>query len=159
MNKLRSKIIRRSRENGNDIITTLFMIPFTLGLIFILIDVSSYFQARSTIQNIVRDGARQVSLYGGQAANVPLNQSGTDVASKVESRLWANNVCVVSGCTAPPIVTCGPNLATSLNDDAFCRVTYHYRSFGGGLVYWLGFGAVVDPPFTIEESFKVETKY
>lgn len=149
----------RDYEEGSDIVTTLFMIPFILGLIFVMVDVSSYFQARSAVQSIVRDGARQVALYGGQAANIPLNEADKSVANQVRSRLWQNGQCVVSACTSAPVVVCGPNRATSLNADAFCRVTYSYRGFGGGLVQWLGFGAVIDPPFEIEERFKVETKY
>lgn len=161
MLKLRKHLTKlyRKPEQGSDVVTTLFMIPITLGLIFALIDVSSYFQARSSIQSIVRDGARQVALYGGQSFQVALNETGNDVAVNVKNRLWDNGNCVVSGCTEEPIVVCGPNIATSLNDDAFCRVEYAYRSYAGGLVDWLGFGAILNPPFTIEESFKTETKY
>lgn len=160
MKKIRERLeAARNYEEGSDIVTTLFMIPFVLGLIFVLIDLSAYFQARSSVQSIVRDGARQVALYGGQAASIPLNESGVQVATQVKNRLWTKGKCVVSGCTSQPTVVCGPNRATSLNADAYCRVTYRYRSFAGGLVYWLGFGAVLDPPFTIEERFKVETKY
>lgn len=149
----------RDYEDGSDIVTTLFMIPFILGLIFVLIDVSSYFQARSSVQSIVRDGARQIALYGGQQAGIPLNESGIPVATQVKNRLWVDGQCAISACSSPPVVVCGPNRATSLNEDAFCRVDYAYRGFAGGLVYWLGFGAVIDPPFQIEERFKVETKY
>lgn len=159
--KLRKRMVARNRnhEQGSDIITTLFMIPFVLGLIFVLVDVSSYFQTRSTVQNITRDGARQVALYGGNGTNVPLNSTQRTVAAAVYERLYADGSCQVSNCANPPVVTCGPQIARNINDDAFCRVTYYYQSVGGGLVQWLGFGDLLAAPIQIEESFKVETRY
>jgi hypothetical protein len=135
------------------------MIPFALGLIFALIDVSSYFQTRSTVQNITRDGARQVALYGGSSSSIPLNTNGQDVNVGVYNKLYRDGGCVPSNCPTPPTVECGPGMATDLNVDAYCKVTYYYSSVGGGLVQWLGFGTILSTPIQTNESFKVETKY
>lgn len=151
---------RLRREDGSaDIIVLLFTIPFILGLIFSLIDISSYFQTRSTVQNITRDGARQVALYGGSSSSIPLNTSGSDVNTSVYNKLYQNGACLPSNCSAPPTVECGPGMATDLNADAYCKVSYRYGSVGGGLVEWLGFGTLLSYPIETNESFKVETKY
>jgi len=150
---------RLNHEEGNDIVITLFMLPFVLGLIFSLIDISSYFQVRSTVQNATRDGARQVALYGGSSNNIPLNTTGKNVSQMVKDKLYNGTNCIPSSCPTPPVVTCGPGKATNLNADAYCDVTYRYNSVGGNLVQWLGFGGLLSAPIKTHESFKVETKY
>jgi len=161
LDRIREKVAnaRINNEEGSDIITTLFMIPFIIGLIFVLIDVSSYFQTRSTVQNAARDGARTVALYGGSASNIPLNTTGKTVAQVTLSRIYANGKCLSSHCTAAPTVTCGPSKAISLSADAYCTITYHYQSVGGTLVQWLGFRGLLDAPINVTSTFKVETQY
>lgn len=164
LSKIRQIVSRRdidTEEQGSDVVVTLFMIPFVLGLIFALIDVSTYFQTRSQIQNIARDGARQVALYGGQSKSVPLNTTGKDVVTTVKDRVYKNGACVPSGCPSgyTPTVTCGPNKATNLNQDAYCTINYRYRGFGGSLVSWLGFDTILSQQINITEKFKVETQY
>jgi len=163
LNTIREKLNTRrdvnTEENGSDVVVTLFMIPFVIGLVFSLIDVSSYFQTRSEVQNAARDGARQVALYGGSSKGITLNTSGKDVSTTVMARIYANGGCIPSGCTTAPRVTCGPNKATSLNADAYCTINYNYRSFGGALVEWLGFDNILSRQINITEKFKVETRY
>jgi Flp pilus assembly protein TadG len=163
---------RFGRESGaSDIVVTLFMMPIVLGLVFALIDISSYFQVRAQVQNITRDGARQVALYGGTSPTIPLNvqkTGGTDVTSQVFAKLYKNGNCTLSACGSgtesgtaakSPSVTCTPSIARTLNANATCSVTYYYRSIGGGIAQNLGFGAIVSVPIKISETFKVETRY
>lgn len=163
---------RLGKENGSsDIVVTLFMIPFVLGLVFALIDVSTYFQVRAQVQNITRDGARQVAIYGGASPSIPLNiqkTGGKDVGKLVFDKLYKNGNCTLSACgsgtsggtsSVGPTVSCNPPVAHSLNEDAYCSVTYNYRSIGGGVAANLGFGNVVSVPIKIKETFKVETRY
>lgn len=165
LNTLRKRltISRKNREDGSsDVVVTLFMIPFVIGLVFALIDVSTYFQVRSSVQNITRDGARQVALYGGASETIALNREttgGKNITAVVMNQLWQDGNCTLSGCTVPPTATCGPNIAYSLNEDAYCTVTYNYNSIGGGIVAWLGFGAITGAEIKITETFKVETRY
>lgn len=158
--KLKEK--RLGREHGSDIIITLFALPVVLAVVFSLIDVSSYFQTRAQVENITRDGARQVALYGGTSPSIPLNiqtLGGKDITATVLAKLWQNGNCTLSGCTKPPTVTCSPTQASSLSQDATCTVTYNYRSIGGALVDMLGFGNIVSTEIKVTETFKVETRY
>jgi Flp pilus assembly protein TadG len=163
LNTIRKKVAARRpanlEESGNDIVVTLFMLPIVLGVIFSGIEVSTYFQARAEVQNITRDGARQVALYGGTSESIVLNQTGKNITQTVYNRLYTNGHCTVSACAKAPTVTCGPSKATSLNDDAYCTVEYFYQNMGLALVEWLGYDKIVNNPIKITEQFKVETRY
>lgn len=160
---LRKRLFKRRSEKGSDVVQTLFMLPFAIGLIFAGIDVGTYFQTKTQVQNITRDGARQISLYGGWSPTISLNREqlgGKKISEVVYNRLVdGDGNCRVSGCSSRPTVTCGPEKAHHINEDAYCRVTYHYRGIGGGIVEWLGFNSITDSVIKAEESFKVETTW
>jgi Flp pilus assembly protein TadG len=158
MIKLRNFVKKRTQnENGEaDIIVTLFMVPFAVFLIFALINMSMYFQARSVVENIARDGARQVALYGGAAANVPLNNTGSAVSDLVFNRLYANGGCTQSNCTAPPRVTCTPNQASAAGQSVTCTITYYFSPIAND---WFGFAAITAQPFTVTGQTISETGY
>lgn len=163
---IRKKLhFNRDNETGSDIVTTIFLLPFFVALLFSIIDVSTYFQTRTQVQNVTRDGARLTALMGGTSSSIPLNQDkfgsgGQNVTNYVYSRLVnAGGYCVFSGCTTPPIVNCGPNVATNLTQDAYCDVTYHYSGVGGSIVTWLGFDQITGITIHSRETFKVETAW
>lgn len=161
--KLRALTQKQSdKETGSDIVTTLFLIPLIVALLFTMIDVSTYFQTKTQVQNITRDGARTVALLGGASAEISLNKekfggAGQSVATYVRNKLVSGDKCTISGCTTLPTVTCSPTVATSLNADATCTTVYYYQPVGGQLVEWLGFGSLVTTEIKSTETFKTET--
>jgi Flp pilus assembly protein TadG len=167
--KIRERFVTKrshnDKERGSDLVVTLFMLPFFIALLFAIVDVSSYFQTKTQVQNITRDGARLVALMGGSSDTIPLNRekfggNGVSVTKYVSSRLVdSSGQCRISGCNSAPTVTCGPTKATNLTQDAYCRVTYNYRGVGGGIVAWLGFDNVTNNQIRTEEIFKVETSW
>lgn len=167
--KIRERFLNKrnhnGKEHGSDLVVTLFMIPFFIALLFAIVDVSSYFQTKTQVQNITRDGARLVALMGGSSSEIPLNKekfggSGKSVTTYVQGRLVdSGGKCTISACTEAPKVTCGPTRANQLNQDAFCTVVYHYSGVGGGIVAWLGFDAITNNVITSTETFKVETAW
>jgi hypothetical protein len=163
--RLMAKRNHSEKEHGSDLVVTLFMIPFFIALLFAIVDVSSYFQTKTQVQNITRDGARLVALMGGSSNEIPLNKekfggSGKSVTKYVSERLVnSSGQCIISGCNAPPTVTCGPTRASVLTQDAYCRVVYNYRGVGGGIVAWLGFDSITNNQIKTEEIFKVETSW
>lgn len=164
ISKIRGRILGRrdNHDEGSDLVVTLFMIPFFIGLLFAIIDVSTYFQTKTQVQNITRDGARQIALYGGTSATIPLNVEkigGKAIQVVVFDKLYSGGNCTLSACSSPPVVTCGPNRATSINQDAFCTVKYNYVGVGGALVNLLGFNAITDNQIVAKETFKVETRW
>lgn len=155
---------KNNSEEGNDIIVTLIMLPFVLALLFSMIDVSTYFQTKTQIQNVVRDGARQVSLYGGTSATLALNKEqhggvGVNVTNEVKGKLWGTSGCKLSMCIKEPVVQCGPSKSTSLDTDAYCTVTYYYKNMSMALTKWLGLDALSNKTIKLTETFKVETKW
>lgn len=164
-NKLQRKKNLSDSETGSEIVTTLFLIPLFVAILFAIVDVSTYFQTKTQVQNITRDGARTVALLGGTSTTIPLNKdkfggSGINVTNYVYDKLVdGSGNCRISGCSAPPTVTCSPNIATAISANATCTVNYRYRGVGGALVEWLGFGAITGNVITATETFKVETAW
>lgn len=156
INRLRS---RRRDERGNDLITSIFMIPIILGLIFVLIDVSVYFQARSEVQNVARDSARTIALLGGDSKSIPLNNLGAKPSELGLKSIWDGSKCLPSACSKKPTISCSPDKATQLNQQVTCRVNYFYQPAGGALVSWLGFGDLLTLPISSSEVFRSETFY
>lgn len=165
LTKINERITRRRDEKGNDVVVTLFMIVFFIGLLFAIVEVSTYFQTKTQVHNITRDGARIVALMGGASNSISLNKekfggNGVNVANYVRDKLAdSNGNCIVSRCTQPPVVTCGPTVATQLTADAYCSVTYYYGGVTGNLIGLLGFDAITTQTIQTRESFKVETSW
>lgn len=146
----------RERNERGDVITALFMTPFAIFFLFAIVNMSLYFEARSSIQNIARDGARQVALYGGNNSTVPLNKTGKNVSQLVYNQLYAKGKCTRSHCVKPPAVTCTPGVASQAGQTVTCKVTYYYSPVASDI---FGFAAATLKPFTVSESFISETGY
>lgn len=158
--KIRERILRatahKDKEAGDSVVTSLFMIPFAIFLLFAMVNMSMYFQARGQVQNIARDGARQVALYGGNSRDVPRNDRGTDVSQIVYNKLYSGGNCTISGCTKPPVVTCGPNISNSAGSDVYCEVTYFFNPVANDI---FGFGNITAQQFKVRETYVSETGY
>ncbi len=117
--KLRNRLQKRNanhRENGDDIVLMLFMLPIILGITFSVIDLSTYFQTKMRVLEIVEINAREAALQGGAGANSPLNTSMEDQSYKLRAGLYYsptdpdNNQpnadggqCVISYCESRPV--------------------------------------------------------
>jgi len=157
MNKIR-KFFKRSERGSSELPVTLVMLPFAVFLIFALIDVSFYMQTRANVQNILRDGVRQIALFGGNSSATPLNNTGKPVSQLIHDTLWQNGACVKSFCTAEPIVRCTPEIATVVGQQVSCSVTYTYSP-----VAWDGFFGfstfITSVPYTLTEVSISETRF
>lgn len=61
--KLKEKFA--SDRGDSTLVSTILVIPLILGILITMIDVSVYFANRGQVLNMVRDGARQVAIFGG----------------------------------------------------------------------------------------------
>lgn len=154
-------------ERGNDIVTTVLLLPIMVFLLFTMIDVSYYFQARSIVQSTAQDGARMVALYGGEGTNknVPLNPSTKTVAEQMKNRLWnaEKGTCIPSACkkSQTVVVTCGPKgaIKSGLNTEVWCEVKYPFHAPSVGMASALGFGGLFGEPITVKAVSLAETYY
>lgn len=153
---IRNFLSRRTHREDGEIVETVLIVPFVVFLLFAFINMSMYFQARGTVQNIGRDGARQVALYGGSLSTVPRNNSGQDVTQTVFNKLYSSGHCTISGCSRPPRVTCTPAQATAAGQDVSCTIIYYFSPVAND---YFGFAAITAQPFTIQEHFISETGY
>ena len=166
-NKLRHW--RKGEEGASELVTTLFMLPLALFLILTLIDVSMYFNARSSVQNVTREGVRQAAMWGGTGAHntVRLNPSNITTAGAIKNTLYdsGSGKCLQVGCTKPPEVTCttktsagNSSVAKNAGDKVTCTTTFYYRTVTPGSDYF-GFAAAIGNKITLTETALTETGY
>lgn len=152
MKTFREKILKMKEERGSsELPVTLILLPLVIFLIFALIDVSFYMNTRSKVQSVLTQGVRQMALYGGNSAALPLNKTGKPVDRIIYDNLYQNGNCTLSICQTPPVVTCDTQRATRVGQPMKCTVTYNYRPVVSDM--FIGFTAfLTDPPFTISSS-------
>lgn len=160
---------RQDETGASELVTTLFMLPLALFLILTLIDVSMYFNARSAVQNVTREGARQAAMWGGTGNHekVRLNPGNTSTAQNISATLYdpVTGKCKQAGCTQPPEVKCDTYVngaartsAQKAGDRIVCRTTFHYKTVTPGSDYF-GFSAAIGNTIVIEETTLSETGY
>lgn len=163
LTKLRNPFTR-DKEGGNDVVTAMFTLPAIIILIFTMIDLSSYFQARSTIQSAAQDGARMVALYGGQSGEIPLNNFKKPVQQLILPKVYdaAEGRCLPSACRDIPKVTCTPEIVTEsmgLGTEVSCTILYKFAPASAGLAQMIGFGDLLTADIEITQSSISETYY
>lgn len=148
----------RDESGSTEVVTTLIMIPLVLWLILSLIDVSLYFQARTSVQNVARDASRQVAVWGGNDSNLKPYQGS--VSTNAYNSLYNVNTgkCTVGACSQPPTVTCTPSIAPNAGTEARCTVVYHYKAINPGNPL-TGFTGFMNKPITITEVARSETGF
>lgn len=158
MRKLNHLRVRaKGEERGSaEIITTMIMLPIILWLIFSMIDISLYLNARSKVTNLARDGARAVAIYGGDDSR--LNPYGKTIASDVKSRLWNGSKCSASACRGAPVVTCTPTVTNSAGQPVSCTIRYSYKSIYASNPI-TGFAGFLNKDFTVTEHARAETGF
>lgn len=163
------RAIRKEESGASELVTTLFMLPLALFLILTLIDVSMYFNARSAVQNVTREGARQAAMWGGTGTHntVRLNPGSTSTAQNIANALYNSETgqCKQAGCTKAPEVKCDTyvgasraNAAKTAGDRIVCRTTFYYSTVTPGSDYF-GFAAAIGNKIVIEETTLSETGY
>jgi Flp pilus assembly protein TadG len=158
MKKLREFLFAKKENGSSELPTTLLLLPLSIFLLFALIDVSFYMITRAQVQNVLNDGVRQLALYGGNSATLPLNNSGKDVNQIIRDRLYADGECTLSNCLAPPVVTCTPAVATTVGQQVSCTLTYSYKPVVADVFF--GFtAAITQPPYTLTSVSISETSF
>lgn len=166
LKKRLNQIFNRTKvnEDGNDVVTLLFVLPIIVTLLFTMIDVSYYLQTRSMIQSAAQDGARMVALYGGQAADIPLNKYGKSVENLILPKVYdaENNKCVPSSCLEVPVVTCTPDVVTEsmgLGTEVSCNIRYVFAPASLGLAKLIGFDSLLASEINVTQTSVSETYY
>lgn len=150
----RLQVLRKEDRGASDIITILFLLPILLLLIFSMIDLSLYVMARSTVQGVARDGARQVAMWGGNESSLR-GKASAPTANMKTALVHGNGNCKPSACTKAPVIQCTPKQTSAAGDNVSCSVTYSYRSVTGN--YSL-FSALTNQSFTVTQTSRAETK-
>jgi Flp pilus assembly protein TadG len=68
----------RSDRGDSSIVSLIFVIPLLLGILFTIFDISCYFANRAYVQTVAHNGARTVSIMGGDGTAT----TGTTIEKK-----------------------------------------------------------------------------
>lgn len=129
------RLTKKINERG-DIVQTILLAPFIIGLLFAIINMSAYFTVRGQIQDAAKDGARMVALYGGNNAQQTIvnNKTKKNVQDIIKDRLWQDGKCTLSYCYSEPVVTCTPERVESPGEEVSCRIEYTYAAIAPSLL-------------------------
>lgn len=159
------KIVERFNQNesgAGELINALITIPIILILVFSVFNVGNYFITLGNVSEEVANSARQVAIYGGENSRVAYaKNSNLSIATSLTNSLSSGGSCKLSQCTEIPTdVSCtkwngGPAGAIKPGDKVSCTITYHYKSFLGGVDF--GIGNVLEQPKVITQYSIAET--
>lgn len=124
MKNLRNKLLN---ERG-DLMQSVLTFPLAVIMLFMLINFATFFQLRSEVLNIARDGARLVALYGGEDRGAVRNIDGRGVEQIVLDSIWDGDECKLSYCSQQPEVICAPHIAYQAGELASCEIIYYYTA-------------------------------
>lgn len=143
----------KSDRGASEIISALFIIPLVIAILFTIIDAAMYFNNRSMVQGVARDGARSVAIMGGHGT--------ATMATPIEKRYGISRESACSGLSDNPMVQnafsssstpiecnvmqnlaknkslinvkvnsvkCDPSMTTSISQRTSCSVDWGYGS-------------------------------
>lgn len=154
--------IKNEETGAGELINALITIPIILILVFSIFNVGNYFITIGNVSEEVANSARQVAIYGGENSRIAYaKNSNISVSQTLANALSNGGSCKLSQCTQiPTAVSCtkwngGPAGAIKPGDKVSCTVTYHYKSFLGGVDF--GIGDVLQQPKVITQYSIAET--
>jgi Flp pilus assembly protein TadG len=115
----------RAGETGQALIETMFVIPFVLALILLILDFGIALDRREVMVQAVREAARAGANGDGVSA---IQAAAVDQS---EGNLVANDVTVCY------LETSGDLFLGNVNDTVRVSVNHHYQMLVGG-VSWMG---------------------
>lgn len=133
--KLAKKI--RSDDGDSTLISTVIILPFFIMLFFTVIDMSFWFNNRSMMTSVARDGARTVAIMGGTESPLAADYGLRDeydnpvsVEDNIEKTLL-NTPGLVGVDTEAYEVKCSPDIAMGgVGETTRCEITWKYNGIG-----------------------------
>lgn len=156
-----SRIAKRRHSDRADstVVTFVLVFPLFFAFLITMIDTSVYFANRSVVQQISRDGARTIAIFGGNGdatTQSPLERSygqpiscssaqldktahrtsvECNVLRRLEEGSGLTNVTFAAGA-----VNCGPVRAQSVGETTYCQVTWRYGGIPGSTMNFISVG-------------------
>lgn len=142
MFRLLKCIKKKNDESGSaELIALLFSLILLISLCVVALDLSMFYQNRSTIQSVARDGARTVAILGGAGDKYHMSklekaygtseQLSTTIKKSLEENPALSNVIIKN-------VSCGPYRTDHVGDETYCSVTFQYYPLPGDPLSLLG---------------------
>jgi Flp pilus assembly protein TadG len=160
-------VLKRLRNDRGDstIVSLVFVIPLLMGLLFTIFDISCYFSNRAYMQTVAHNGARTVSIMGGNGnatqstpieAKYGMTKADTcglvssngiaSAAKKTTSTAIECNMMVAiqeaSGLVNVTVqgVTCTPSSTASVGARTACEVKWKFDGTPGSGMSFMNLG-------------------
>ena len=153
MNALQS---RRSSDRGDSqLVTFVLVMPLLFMFVVTMIDTSIYFANRGEVQQIVRDGARQVAVLAGDGTATTrtrleeshgmegtcdlLADSAARTANRTEVECQVLKRWETASLTNVVVerVDCGPSFVAQVGDETYCDVRWIYGGVPGAITNFI----------------------
>lgn len=150
-----SKIFTKRRNDRADsaIVSFVIVLPLFFSFIITMVDTSIYFANRSIIQQLGRDAARTVSIFGGNGnatQETPLEasygQSRCSTATSDAKAMSVNKTDIECGLATRLLggtgvasvvfvsVACGPEKSPAVGSETFCIIKWTYDGIPGAVM-------------------------
>lgn len=148
MMKILHKIGARFRSDRADsLVTAIIVFPLVVSLIITGVDFGMFLNAKSTMVNTARDGARSVAILGGNGSNVISKKYGkpgniatranvtcndlSSVECDLYDRLWATPPVMVDWGNEDKgnmshYIKCGPEKTSYVGEQVWCQIRWRY---------------------------------
>lgn len=167
--KIRNRMRWRSERGDAELVSLLFMLPFSIMLMLSFIDLSVYFNVRAQLQQQALNGARLTALYGGNSAQLSTNPTRKDTGDIVKANIFNGRCVLAGGCPTgfTPTVKCkvlddngrtiNNGIAQRAGQQAECDITYQFAPVVQGDIF--GFVGITTNQFTVKGNYYTETGF
>lgn len=141
---------RLGSDRGDSLVTAILVFPLVMSLIVTGVDFGFYLNNASVVKHATRDGARTISILGGDKANVISNKYGAAMPQSTEvncgglsvtechikERLMGRQNQLVQADVDS--VKCGPDVTSAVGEQTWCTVRWRYRGLPWSTLGFIG---------------------
>lgn len=152
--------LETNERASSEVVALLMSIILLISICIISLDIGMFYNNRSTIQSVARDGARTVAILGGAGDEHTMTklekaygteaQISASVKKSLENHPALMNVIVKN-------VECGPYRTAHVGDETYCKVTYEYYPLPGDPLNLVSQGLGGDKTVTGTAQSEVKT--
>ena len=168
LTKIHQKMRWNSERGDAELVSLLFMLPFSIMLMLSFIDLSVYFNVRASVQQQALNGARLTALYGGSSAGLTTNPDRKNTGDIIDANIYSGGRCqYAGGCPTgyKPDATCyvlnndgsRATRATRAGQQAVCEIKYKFAPVVQGDIF--GFVGITTGQFTVKGTYYTETGF
>lgn len=126
--------MKLNEKGAAEVVALLLSIVLLISICLISLDIGMFYNNRSTIQSVARDGARTVAILGGAGDDKTMTvlekaYGTTQPVSKTVEKSLKEHPALAN--VEIKKVECGPKISAHVGDETYCKVTFKYHPLPG----------------------------